>query len=82
MSLRGFLSRLQNIPEILFFFFSIQFIYTICHVVLAPKGAPQGVTVTKSDVNGTAILVAWKPPPEWEETGHIQEYKVALTRRF
>lgn len=51
-------------------------------MVLAPKGAPQGVTVTKTDVNGTAILVAWKPPPEWEETGHIQEYKVALTRGF
>ncbi|TNM85098.1 hypothetical protein fugu_009276 [Takifugu bimaculatus] len=42
----------------------------------APKRAPQGVTVTKSDVNGTAILVAWKPPPEWEETGRIQEYKI------
>lgn len=54
-------------------------IYTICHMVLAPKRAPQGVTVTKSDVNGTAILVAWKPPPEWEETGRIQEYKVVIT---
>lgn len=84
MSLRGILSRLQNIPEILFFFFFFNsiHIYTICHVVLAPKGAPQGVTVTKSDVNGTAILVAWKPPPEWEETGRIQEYKVALTGGF
>lgn len=47
-------------------------------MVLAPKRAPQGVTVTKSDVNGTAILVAWKPPPEWEETGRIQEYKVVV----
>uniref|UniRef100_A0A7N8XTF5 Roundabout homolog 1-like n=1 Tax=Mastacembelus armatus TaxID=205130 RepID=A0A7N8XTF5_9TELE len=42
----------------------------------APSRAPQGVTVTKSDANGTAILVAWKPPPELEETGVIQEYKI------
>ncbi|CAG01543.1 unnamed protein product [Tetraodon nigroviridis] len=42
----------------------------------APKRAPQDVTVTKSDVNGTAILVAWKPPLEWEDTGRIQEYKI------
>lgn len=48
-------------------------------MVLAPKRAPQGVTVTKSDVNGTAILVAWKPPSEWEEAGRIQEYKVVGT---
>lgn len=47
-------------------------------MVLAPKRAPQDVTVTKSDVNGTAILVAWKPPLEWEDTGRIQEYKVVL----
>lgn len=48
-------------------------------MVLAPKRAPQGVTVTKSDANGTAILITWKPPPEWEETGRIQEYKVVGT---
>lgn len=48
-------------------------------MVLAPKRAPQDVTVTKSDVNGTAILVAWKPPPESEDAGRIQEYKVVLT---
>ncbi|XP_069556659.1 roundabout homolog 1-like isoform X2 [Brachyistius frenatus] len=42
----------------------------------APSRAPQGVTVTKSDANGTAILVSWKPPPETEEAGVIQEYKV------
>ncbi|XP_078122524.1 roundabout homolog 1-like [Sander vitreus] len=42
----------------------------------APSRAPQGVTVTKSDTNGTAILVAWKPPPQREETGVIQEYKI------
>lgn len=44
--------------------------------VLAPSRAPQGVTVTKSYANGTAILVAWKPPPEREEAEVIQEYKV------
>ncbi|KAM6907079.1 roundabout homolog 1-like isoform 1-T1 [Xenentodon cancila] len=42
----------------------------------APSRAPQGVTVTKSDANGTAILVSWKPPPEAEEDGFIQEYKI------
>lgn len=49
---------------------------TVCFIVVAPSRAPQGVTVTKSDANGTAILVAWKPPPEREEAGVIQEYKV------
>ncbi|XP_028450648.1 roundabout homolog 1 isoform X2 [Perca flavescens] len=42
----------------------------------APSRAPQGVTVTKSDTNGTAILVAWKPPPQREDDGVIQEYKI------
>uniref|UniRef100_A0A8C4E599 Roundabout homolog 1 n=1 Tax=Dicentrarchus labrax TaxID=13489 RepID=A0A8C4E599_DICLA len=42
----------------------------------APSRAPQGVTVTKSDASGTAIVVAWKPPPEQEEAGVIQEYKI------
>ncbi|XP_060911599.1 roundabout homolog 1-like isoform X1 [Labrus mixtus] len=42
----------------------------------APSKAPQGVTVTKSDANGTTILVAWKPPSEREEAGFIQEYKI------
>uniref|UniRef100_A0AAQ6A745 Roundabout, axon guidance receptor, homolog 1 (Drosophila) n=1 Tax=Amphiprion ocellaris TaxID=80972 RepID=A0AAQ6A745_AMPOC len=42
----------------------------------APSRAPQGVTVTKSDANGTAILVSWKPPPQTEEAGVIQEYKI------
>nr|XP_043898115.1 roundabout homolog 1-like isoform X2 [Solea senegalensis] len=42
----------------------------------APRRAPQGVTVTKSDTNGTAILIAWKPPPDSEEAGVIQEYKI------
>uniref|UniRef100_A0A8C6Q4R2 Roundabout guidance receptor 1 n=1 Tax=Nothobranchius furzeri TaxID=105023 RepID=A0A8C6Q4R2_NOTFU len=42
----------------------------------APRRAPQAVTITKSDANGTAILVSWKPPPEEQEDGIIQEYKV------
>ncbi|XP_071316928.1 roundabout homolog 1-like isoform X1 [Trachinotus anak] len=42
----------------------------------APSRAPQGVTVTKSDANGTAILIAWKPPPDPEKVGVIQEYKI------
>ncbi|KAM8835709.1 roundabout homolog 1-like isoform 1-T2 [Synchiropus picturatus] len=37
--------------------------------------APQDVTVTKSDFNGTAILIAWKPPPV-PEPAVIQEYKI------
>uniref|UniRef100_A0A3P9IUR9 Roundabout homolog 1 n=1 Tax=Oryzias latipes TaxID=8090 RepID=A0A3P9IUR9_ORYLA len=41
-----------------------------------PRRAPQGVTVTKSDANATAILVSWKPPPEAGEDGFIQEYKI------
>lgn len=49
---------------------------TVCFIASAPSRAPQGVTVTKSDANGTAILVAWKPPPEPENSGVIQEYKV------
>uniref|UniRef100_A0A8K9XAI8 Roundabout guidance receptor 1 n=1 Tax=Oncorhynchus mykiss TaxID=8022 RepID=A0A8K9XAI8_ONCMY len=42
----------------------------------APSGAPRGVTITKSDANGTAILVAWQPPPEEEQNGMVQEYKI------
>lgn len=49
---------------------------TVCSIASAPSRAPQGVTVTKNDANGTAILVTWKPPPELEEGGVIQEYKV------
>lgn len=51
---------------------------TLCSIASAPSRAPQGVTVTKSDANGTAILVAWKPPPQPEEAGVIQEYKVRV----
>ncbi|XP_037125480.1 roundabout homolog 1-like isoform X1 [Syngnathus acus] len=42
----------------------------------APRRAPQDVTVTKSDTNGTAILVSWKAPPVPEEAQVIQEYKI------
>nr|3WIH_A Chain A, Roundabout homolog 1 [Homo sapiens]3WIH_B Chain B, Roundabout homolog 1 [Homo sapiens] len=37
---------------------------------------PQGVTVSKNDGNGTAILVSWQPPPEDTQNGMVQEYKV------
>jgi len=49
---------------------------TACSIVSAPNRAPQGVTVTKGDANGTTILVAWKPPPEEESSGVVEEYKV------
>uniref|UniRef100_A0A6Q2Y3U1 Roundabout homolog 1-like n=2 Tax=Esox lucius TaxID=8010 RepID=A0A6Q2Y3U1_ESOLU len=42
----------------------------------APSGAPRDVTVTKSQTNGTAIRVAWQPPPEEEQNGMVQEYKI------
>ncbi|XP_061904069.1 roundabout homolog 1-like isoform X1 [Entelurus aequoreus] len=42
----------------------------------APQRAPQDVTVTKKDTNGTAILISWKAPPIPEEAGVIQEYKI------
>ncbi|KAJ8392080.1 hypothetical protein AAFF_G00078860 [Aldrovandia affinis] len=42
----------------------------------APSAAPRAVTVTKSDDNGTAILVSWQPPPEEEQNGVVQEYKI------
>lgn len=53
----------------------------VCFFVLAPSRAPQGVTVTKTEANGTAILVSWKPPPNAEEAGLIQEYKVIKKKR-
>ena len=48
------------------------------HVFLisAPSAAPQDVTVTESGDNGTAILVSWQPPPEEEQNGVVQEYRV------
>lgn len=48
----------------------------ICSFIAAPRQAPQDVKVTKSDINGTVILISWKAPPVPEEAGVIQEYKV------
>ncbi|XP_052323959.1 roundabout homolog 1 isoform X2 [Oncorhynchus keta] len=42
----------------------------------APSAAPRGVTVTESGDNGTAIMVSWQPPPEEEQNGVVQEYKI------
>ncbi|XP_064208890.1 roundabout homolog 1-like isoform X2 [Anguilla rostrata] len=42
----------------------------------APSAAPRMVTVTKSSSNGTAIVVAWQPPPLEEHNGVVQEYKI------
>uniref|UniRef100_A0AAZ3PMS6 Roundabout, axon guidance receptor, homolog 1 (Drosophila) n=1 Tax=Oncorhynchus tshawytscha TaxID=74940 RepID=A0AAZ3PMS6_ONCTS len=42
----------------------------------APSAAPRGVTVTESGENGTAIMVSWQPPPEEEQNGVVQEYKI------
>ncbi|XP_034147547.1 roundabout homolog 1 isoform X1 [Esox lucius] len=42
----------------------------------APSAAPRGVTVTESGDNGTAIVVSWQPPPEEEQNGVVQEYKI------
>ncbi|XP_058655319.1 roundabout homolog 1 isoform X5 [Onychostoma macrolepis] len=42
----------------------------------APSAAPRGVIVTGSGDNGTAILVSWQPPPEEEQNGVVQEYKI------
>ncbi|KAL4648531.1 hypothetical protein GN956_G6741 [Arapaima gigas] len=42
----------------------------------APSAAPRGVTVRNSDDNGTAVVVSWQPPPEDEQNGVVQEYKI------
>ncbi|XP_075892557.1 roundabout homolog 1 isoform X2 [Nelusetta ayraudi] len=42
----------------------------------APSAAPREVTVTESGDNGTAIVVSWQPPPEEEQNGVVQEYKI------
>ncbi|XP_051535075.1 roundabout homolog 1-like isoform X1 [Myxocyprinus asiaticus] len=42
----------------------------------APSAAPREVTVTGSGDNGTAILVTWHSPPEEEQNGVVQEYKI------
>ncbi|XP_055557088.1 roundabout homolog 1 isoform X6 [Falco biarmicus] len=42
----------------------------------APSAPPQSVSVTKNEGNGTAIVVTWQPPPEDNQNGKVQEYKV------
>ncbi|XP_028817360.1 roundabout homolog 1 isoform X4 [Denticeps clupeoides] len=42
----------------------------------APSAAPREVTVKESNDNATAVLVSWQPPPEEEQNGVVQEYKV------
>ncbi|XP_077336226.1 roundabout homolog 1 isoform X2 [Lithobates pipiens] len=42
----------------------------------APSAPPQSVTIKKSDGNGTSIVVSWLPPPEENQNGLVQEYKV------
>ncbi|XP_034460086.1 roundabout homolog 1 isoform X5 [Hippoglossus hippoglossus] len=42
----------------------------------APGAPPREVTVTESGDNGTAIVVSWQPPPEEEQNGVVQEYKI------
>ncbi|XP_068126600.1 roundabout homolog 1 isoform X5 [Hyperolius riggenbachi] len=42
----------------------------------APSAPPQSVTITKSDGNGTSIVISWQPPPEENQNGLVQEYKV------
>ncbi|XP_074496605.1 roundabout homolog 1 isoform X2 [Sebastes fasciatus] len=42
----------------------------------APSAPPREVTVAESGDNGTAIVVSWQPPPEEEQNGVVQEYKI------
>ncbi|XP_061575644.1 roundabout homolog 1 isoform X4 [Cololabis saira] len=42
----------------------------------APSAPPRKVSVTESGDNGTAIVVSWQPPPEEQQNGVVQEYKV------
>ncbi|KAA8594156.1 hypothetical protein FQN60_004990, partial [Etheostoma spectabile] len=42
----------------------------------APSAPPREVTVAESGDNGTAIMVSWQPPPEEEQNGVVQEYKI------
>ncbi|XP_068172990.1 roundabout homolog 1 isoform X2 [Antennarius striatus] len=42
----------------------------------APSAPPREVTVTESRDNGTTIVVSWQPPPEEEQNGVVQEYKI------
>ncbi|XP_047246912.1 roundabout homolog 1 isoform X1 [Girardinichthys multiradiatus] len=42
----------------------------------APSAPPRKVTVTESGSNGTAVAISWQPPPEEEQNGVVQEYKI------
>uniref|UniRef100_A0A3B3D0N3 Roundabout, axon guidance receptor, homolog 1 (Drosophila) n=1 Tax=Oryzias melastigma TaxID=30732 RepID=A0A3B3D0N3_ORYME len=42
----------------------------------APSAPPRKVTVTESGDNGTAVIVSWQPPPEEDQNGVVQEYKI------
>ncbi|XP_056140066.1 roundabout homolog 1 [Lampris incognitus] len=42
----------------------------------APSAPPRDVTVAESGDNGTAVVVSWQPPPEAEQNGVVQEYKI------
>ncbi|XP_028428920.1 roundabout homolog 1 isoform X3 [Perca flavescens] len=42
----------------------------------APSAPPREVTVAESGDNGTAIMVSWQPPPQEEQNGVVQEYKI------
>lgn len=52
------------------------FFLIFCLLPSAPSAPPREVTVAESGDNGTAILVSWQPPPEEEQNGVVQEYKV------
>lgn len=52
----------------------------LCLTLPAPSAPPRKVTVTESGDNGTAIIVSWQPPPEEEQNGVVQEYKVTTKK--
>ncbi|XP_077578451.1 roundabout homolog 1 [Stigmatopora nigra] len=41
-----------------------------------PSAPPREVSVSESGDNGTAIVVSWQPPPEEDQNGVVQEYKI------
>uniref|UniRef100_A0A8C5T6M6 Roundabout guidance receptor 1 n=1 Tax=Malurus cyaneus samueli TaxID=2593467 RepID=A0A8C5T6M6_9PASS len=51
-------------------------IFSIFFSIETPSAPPQSVSVAKNDGNGTAIVVTWQPPPEDNQNGMVQEYKV------
>ncbi|XP_069492545.1 roundabout homolog 1 isoform X2 [Ambystoma mexicanum] len=42
----------------------------------APSAPPQNVAITKTEGNGTSIVISWKPPPDDTLNGIVQEYKI------